>query len=350
MLLDTVVLIPAYKPEPVLRRLCEELKKRQLEVLVVDDGSGASFAPLFDACRPFATVIGYERNGGKGHALKFGLAYIREHLPDRRYIVTADADGQHAVDDIVRCAERVGETGAFVIGARAFAGKVPIKSRIGNLLTRFDYAVTCARYLEDNQTGLRAFECSDIDWLLYVDGERYEYELNVLLYAGKRNMRIEEVPIETIYLNDNSGSHFDPVRDTLRLHQKVLIASAPSLLAIAEGYLLALVLFYERPLSALMDAWWYPLLCLLCMAALAAGMSFLMNTFMYFISRGKGKRFCSHRLLSSCVRLLFDGLSVLLLHTLLGMPFWAALLLAVAGSTVPMYWFQKTTRRYWAFA
>ena len=339
------MLIPAYKPEPILESLCRRLSERQLDILVVDDGSGAAFAPLFESCKPFASVIGYEANGGKGHAIKHGLAYIRDHSIDWKYIVTADADGQHAVEDIVRCAARVRETDSIVIGARTLTGGIPTKSRIGNFLTRFDYAVSCALYLEDNQTGLRAFGRDDIDWLLQVDGERYEYELNVLLYAGKRNMRIEEVPIETIYVDNNRGSHFDPIRDTLRLHGKVLVASAPSLLAIVEGYLFALLLYYERPLPVDTDAWWYPYLCLILMGLLTAAMSFLMNTFLYFISRGRGKRITGSRVLTGAMRIVFDLISMAVLYRWMRVPFWGASLAAIVLSSIPLYWTHKSIRK-----
>ena len=67
--------------------------------------------------------------------------------------------------------------------------------------------------VQDTQTGLRAFSNQDVAFMQQIEGERYEYEINVLLEYAKRNRRICEVPITTIYLDDNKSSHFHAVRD-----------------------------------------------------------------------------------------------------------------------------------------
>lgn len=62
----------------------------------------------------------------------------------------------------------------------------------------------------DTQTGLRAFSVSRIPMMLEMQGERYEYEINVLLYATRRKIPIQEVEIATVYLDGNQTSHFNP--------------------------------------------------------------------------------------------------------------------------------------------
>ena len=58
--------------------------------------------------------------------------------------------------------------------------------------------------MKDTQTGLRAFTTNMIPFMLEIEGQRYEYEMNVLLTASKA-FPILEVPIETVYINDNEG-------------------------------------------------------------------------------------------------------------------------------------------------
>ena len=100
------VLIPAYQPDARLPRLILELHRADsaMRIVVVDDGSGEEYRNIFDASRTAgAHVISYERNRGKGYALRAGFTYIYDHaqsLGINDCVVTADADGQHTLVDI----------------------------------------------------------------------------------------------------------------------------------------------------------------------------------------------------------------------------------------------------------
>ena len=98
---DGVVLLPSYQPEETLVNLSRGLSLEGFKILVVDDGSGPKYKDIFEACKQYATVIGYEKNQGKGYALKHGFKYCLENLKDFNYVITADGDGQHRIDDIV---------------------------------------------------------------------------------------------------------------------------------------------------------------------------------------------------------------------------------------------------------
>ena len=236
---DTVVLIPAYDPTPALADTARDLHALGFAVLVVNDGSHSEYAPIFEAAGGYARIIGYAQNGGKGTALRYGIANLRTLYPDCRYFVTADADGQHAVEDILRAAALVRRNDGFVIGSREFTGEVPLRSVVGNVMSRVAYTCLADRYLRDNQSGLRAFPTSLCDWLLAIPGARYDYEMNVLMYAARQNVHIYELHMLTIYENNNSSSHFNPLRDTLRLHRRILQGSIPTLI----GALVSLLLY-----------------------------------------------------------------------------------------------------------
>ena len=99
------VLIPAYQPDETLLTLVMQLRLLGLDPVVVDDGSGDGYAHIFRACSAHATVLTHAENRGKGAALKTGLACLRERAAPPYAVATADADGQHAPNDILRVLE-----------------------------------------------------------------------------------------------------------------------------------------------------------------------------------------------------------------------------------------------------
>jgi putative flippase GtrA len=223
------VLIPAYEPDDRLVSLVAALRCADLDVLVVDDGSGPRFARTFDEVRALgATVIGEATNRGKGHALKAGFAWLAERRPGSD-VVCADCDGQHLVPDILRVADRVAAAdGAMVLGARRFTGRVPLRSRWGNAITGLLVRTATGLPVHDTQTGLRGYPASMLGWLQTVDGERFEYELDLLLRASQDGVALEEVEIETVYLDENASSHFRPVIDSARVYAPLLRFSLSS--------------------------------------------------------------------------------------------------------------------------
>ena len=222
-----VVLIPAYKPDERLVQLTRELKEEKLDVLLVDDGGQQAFAHIFDECRALgAKVAVHAVNQGKGRALKTGLNAALNLWPDLS-------------GDILRLSEAMREhPNARVLGSREFTGDVPFKSRWGNRITRFVYALASGVHVSDTQTGLRGLPACAIPAMITIDGERYEYEMNVLLKLRDMKLGVFEVPIETIYIDDNSGSHFNPVRDAIRIYAVIFKYLFSSVTSFAVDYLL----------------------------------------------------------------------------------------------------------------
>lgn len=246
-----VVVIPAYEPDQKLIKLIDEIReKTPYAVVVVDDGSAQKAQPVFEALDGKATVIHHEKNKGKGAAIKTALAYIRDNIPDGEGVVTADADGQHLVKDIIRVCEDWREhPEALVLGSRRFTGKVPFKSRAGNAITRFVFHVSTGVKVFDTQTGLRAFSVKRIPMMLEMRGDRYEYEINVLLYSTRHRVPIREVTIDTVYIEDNASSHFHAVRDAWRIYKMILLFVASSL----ASFLIDILSF--KLLRLLFPAW-----------------------------------------------------------------------------------------------
>lgn len=238
-----VVIIPAYQPDEKLYHLVLSLhEKTDYDIIIIDDGSDKDKLPLFESLEPYAKVFHHSVNRGKGAALKTALSYVQDEYPADEGVVTIDADGQHLPDDIIRVSKAwEAAPEKLVLGSRAFTGNVPFKSRAGNAITRFVFAISTGIKVFDTQTGLRAFGVFRIPMMLEMKGDRYEYEINVLLYATRHRIPIEEVTIETVYIEDNKSSHFNPLRDAWRIYKMILFFVASSMVAMLLDYVLVLL-------------------------------------------------------------------------------------------------------------
>ncbi len=241
-----IALIPAYEPDDKLLKVIDELKAVGIEAVVVDDGSGERYRGIFRSAEDKATVISYDRNMGKGAALKTGLAYISRYRLDKdseTVVVTVDADGQHLVRDVIRVARiAAARPGTLILGSRGFDENVPLRSRLGNTVTRHVFRLSTGCGVHDTQTGLRAFTGEMIPQMLEISGSRYEYEINVLMDFARRGVPIEEERIETVYIDGNSSSHFDTVRDSARVYREILKFSASSLIGFLTDYVMFAIL------------------------------------------------------------------------------------------------------------
>ena len=214
----TIVLVPVYKPGPGLRTLLGELPAGT-QVVIVDDGSGPSFDSALDIAG--ADVLRHATNQGKGTALKTGFRHIATAYPGQD-VVCADADGQHSVEDILRVAAHARESDRMVLGVRRFEENVPLRSKVGNTITQVLFRAATGRRVRDTQTGLRAYPAGLVGDLPAIPGERFEYEMNVLLHAARTGHPIEQVVITTTYLNDNASSHFGAISDSARIYWPLL--------------------------------------------------------------------------------------------------------------------------------
>ena len=227
-----IVLVPSYQPDHRLVDLLGDLSDQR--VLVVDDGSGPGYQPWFDqAAQLGAVVVSHRVNRGKGQALRTGFAEIARRWPDES-VVCADSDGQHTPADIAKVAEQLARSDAdMVLGVRAFSGRVPWRSRIGNTLTAMLFKFATGLAVSDTQTGLRGYPARMLDWLGHIEGDRFEYELNALLAASRAQMTIDQVSIATVYLDENASSHFRPLQDSWLIYRPLLKFCGSSLLGFA---------------------------------------------------------------------------------------------------------------------
>ena len=283
-------LIPAYQPDEKLITLLEELSaKTDYFILVVNDGSREACNPIFEAAKKYATVIAHEVNRGKGAALKTGIKYILESTYCEG-VVTLDADGQHTVEDTNRTVDAlIQNPDALVIGGRLFSGKVPWKSRAGNSITRAVFKMSTGVSVYDTQTGLRAFSRKLMLDLGNLSGDRYEYEMNVLLDCTARDVPIVEIPIDTIYIEENKSSHFNPFKDSWKIYKLIIKFCAPTLLLFIASSLasfavdFALFSLFTFIFKGEQNVW----MCNVFARVISATFNYLINKLIVFKRKGK---------------------------------------------------------------
>lgn len=245
--MDIPVLIPAYNPDETLCRVVDGLIKLDFKhIIVVNDGSKPGCDAVFAEVekKKQCHVLRHAVNSGKGRALKTGFNYYYLTFPDTPGLVTADADGQHRAEDILRVAQTLMEQpDKLIMGARQLGKDIPFRSLFGNTLTRFVFSWVIGRKISDTQSGLRGLPRSAVPHLLKIKGERYEYEINMLIFTKEKAVDIVEVPIETIYIEENKSSHFNPFFDSMKIYFQLLRYAFSSLLTSFCDFIVFTIMF-----------------------------------------------------------------------------------------------------------
>jgi putative flippase GtrA len=220
-----VCIIPAYRPPEALIDLVRRLGGLGRPIVVVNDGSGDAFDALFRSVARLPNVVVCEHaiNLGKGAALRTAMHVCLTRYRDATGIVTLDADGQHDPEDARRIGDRLDQKpGTLILGVRRFLGTVPLRSRIGNTLTRWLFRLLLGVSLTDTQTGLRGIPRALAKRLLKLRSRRYDFEMEMLIVCREVGVPIDQVEIRTIYLDGNATSHFHPVFDSLFIYFALL--------------------------------------------------------------------------------------------------------------------------------
>ena len=218
-----VILIPVYNPDGCLIRLISSLIQENFsKIIIVNDGSDIKYEPIFSLIKEIdnCILLEYKTNQGKGHALKYGIDYYLKHL-SKTYqgIITTDADFQHSVKDIINIENNFKKDDKFILGVRNFQLKnIPINRKLGNRLTSFLFYKLYHTKVADTQSGLRLFTNSSLKKCLKIAGDRFEYEMMVLINFSKERLQIKQIPIETIYFKVKS-SKFKIIRDSYQIYK-----------------------------------------------------------------------------------------------------------------------------------
>jgi len=227
---DVAIMIPAYNPDEKMISFLSDLRKAGYDkIIIIDDGSKKECYTYFETAKNQygCRIVSHSINLGQGRAYKTGFNYYLS--PDNGFegtigIIQCDCDGQHHIDDINKCAELMRlHSNSFIVGVRDFGDRtIPFRSRFGNNLTSFVFKFFCGINLKDTQTGLKGIPSVLIPKLMEVPGERFEYASSILLDIHRSGTDIVQFPIQTIYINGNETSHFNPLIDSLRIYGLIL--------------------------------------------------------------------------------------------------------------------------------
>lgn len=249
MIDDVVIIIPAYNPNELLTKFIGELKTNgYIHIIIIDDGSKNSSQVFETVQLQFGCkVLKHAINLGQGRAYKTGFNYyLNNAVCGGKYehtigAIQCDCDGQHHINDINRCSDILrANPEAFILGVRDFDDKtIPFRSRFGNNLTSFVFKAFCGMDIKDTQTGLKGIPKATLPALLETSGERFEYASSTLLEVKKLGMQVLQFPIQTIYINGNETSHFNPLLDSIRIYSLILRYLMSSL----SGFVLDIIFY-----------------------------------------------------------------------------------------------------------
>lgn len=230
----TLILIPSYEPDELLVNTINGLKEHNYDIMLVNDGSSKKYDEIFSLVEDKVSFYySYQKNKGKGYALKYAYRQIKNNKLDYDFIITMDGDGQHSINDVLKIDALLHENDELVFGVRSFSKDVPFRSRFGNDFSKVTRSLLTKTYIRDDQCGLRGFPIRYLDELIKIVGRRYEYEMNQIVQFQIKQYPIITTPIETIYLDKNSRSHFSPFFDTFRIQCIIFLNGIPSVLCSA---------------------------------------------------------------------------------------------------------------------
>lgn len=220
------IILPSLNPDEKLLKVVNGLIDKGFDdIIIVNDGSDKDHLTPFLTAEKLnqCTVLTHDVNKGKGRALKTAFEYFLENRQGKDGVITVDGDNQHQPDDIYACGEAMlSNPHNIILGARDFSqSDVPARSKFGNKLTSFIFKTACGLNISDTQTGLRAIPTEHLKLFISADGERFEYETNMLLEMKSHSIPFQEVKIKTIYIEDNATSHFNPIVDSIKIYSLI---------------------------------------------------------------------------------------------------------------------------------
>ena len=239
---DAVILIPSYEPDSLLVNTVKGLYEEGFSILVVNDGSSEKYEEIFSQVLSMATYLKYAKNRGKGGAMKYGFKRIKSLFPEAEYVITVDGDGQHSLKDIIGVYDDLKATDEIVLGVRDL-DKMPPNSKFGNQFSKVARFLVTKEYLSDDQCGLRGFPIRYVKGFTRIAGKRYQYEINQIINIQMSQRKVTSHPIDTIYLDNNTRSHFESFKDTFRIQLAIFLNWLPALLTFFATLATLLVMY-----------------------------------------------------------------------------------------------------------
>lgn len=210
------VLIPTYNNAVTIAKVLENVLEYTDDVCLVNDGSTDETLEVLRAF-PQIKLFSYEKNRGKGWALRQGFAFALKN--GYEYAITLDSDGQHFADDLPVMLDALEQNrNAIIIGARNMGqSSVPGKSSFGNRFSNFWVWLETGIQLPDTQSGYRLYPLKPLSEIHFFT-RKYEFEVEVLVRGSWHDIDLMQVPVKVYYPPANERiSHFRPFKDFTRI-------------------------------------------------------------------------------------------------------------------------------------
>lgn len=214
--LNCIVVIPTYNNAGTIAQVISDVDGYSDNIMVVNDGSTDNTSRILSSFSNIR-VLSYEKNRGKGYALKLALETAAKTGFD--YAITIDADGQHSADDIPAFIDRIEQVpNSLLIGARNLtADNMPSKNTFANKFSNFWYKVETGRTLIDTQSGFRLYPLRKLSDMRFIT-QRYEFEVEIIVRAAWKGINVENIPVKVYYAPiEERVSHFRPLKDFTRI-------------------------------------------------------------------------------------------------------------------------------------
>ncbi len=211
--------MPTYNNAGTLPTVIQDLLLYTQNLVIINDGSTDDTSKILDMF-PGLELIHFEKNQGKGEALKQGFK-LAEEL-GYEYAITIDSDGQHYPDDLDIFLSELEEKTAtdpeiLLVGDRNMnQDGIPGKSTTGNKFSNFWFLVVTGTELHDTQSGYRLYPLKVVNGIKLITN-KFELEIEVIVKAAWRNVEVRNIPIKVFYDKHNRVSHFRPFKDIVRI-------------------------------------------------------------------------------------------------------------------------------------
>ena len=289
-----VVIIPAYNPDDKMLSVLYKLREAGFSnIIVINDGSKKQCEDIFKKAEEILkginarnVILYHSVNLGQGRAYKTAFNYYLQHYSDSLGVIQCDADGQHHINDICKCTKLFLEyPEEFILGVRDFSKPgIPFRSGFGNKCTSLVFNLFCGIKVKDTQTGLKGIPRKLIPFLMETYGERFEYATAVLLEVNKQRIPIRQFDIQTIYINGNESSHFNPIMDSLKIYSVLLKHTMASLSAFVID--IVLFAFFISIFKGSMSDW-YIIAANYCAKVFSCSYSFMVNKELVYDQKGR---------------------------------------------------------------
>ena len=242
------LVIPVYNNHGLIEPLVEKLHQvTDLDLLIIDDGS----EPKIDIAN--VNIHRFEKNKGKGVALQWALKNSSQYS----HIITMDGDGQHLPEDIPKFVEAINTNPKdLIIGNRVFDDSVPGISQFGRKFSNFWVKYQTGHSVQDSQSGFRVYPLELLANLKFYT-KRYDFEIEILVRAIWRGLKVREIPVSVIYPpEDQRVSHFHKLKDNTRITLLNIYLIAYSLIFYQKSFVKLLsVAAISVPFSMLSSFW-----------------------------------------------------------------------------------------------